>query len=227
MRPISFRHSGKKNEEDNEWMMTYADAITLILCFFVIIISISEPSQEKFEEAKQSMMSEFVPEDEEISTPFESMADDFYHIIEQNQLHMQMGVGKTDKGVMLELSSGAFFKPGSAEFKPEAIPILEEAVKAIVNFSFDYASYKIETEGHTDDAPIATNQFPSNWELSAARAASVVRFFEGKGIDADRLKAMGMGSAYPKVPNQDQFGAAIPENQELNRRVVVRIERKF
>lgn len=219
------KHTG--DDSDDDWMATYADAITLILCFFVIIISISEPSQEKFEEAKKAMMGEFVSEEEVISTPFETMAEDFFHIVEKNNLHLQMGVGRTERGVLLELSSGAFYQPGSAEFRPEALPILEEAVKSIVNFSFDYASYKVEVEGHTDSSPIHTEKFPSNWELAAARAARVVRFFADKGIEPNRLKAMGMGAAYPKVPNEDEFGAPIPENQELNRRVIIRIERKI
>ncbi len=220
-------YTPKKREEENEdWMATYADAITLLLCFFVILISIAEPSQARFEEVKKGMMSEFAGDLMSIEAPFSQMEAEFYQVMEQNDMEQFMGVGQTDKGIMLELSSGAFYKPGSAKFKPEAIPVLEGVVEAIVNFAFDYPEYKVEVEGHTDDDPIASAIFPSNWELSAGRATRVVRFFADKGVEGDRLKAMGMGDAYPKVPNRDEFGAAIPENQELNRRIVVRIERK-
>lgn len=219
----------KKHEEpeDEGWLLTYADAITQLMCFFLILLSVSEPVQSKFEDVKKGMQEEFSSkEDVLVSTPFNTMEDTLFTIVEKNNLHQHMAVGKTDKGVVLELSSGAFYQSGSAEFKPEAIPILEETVKAIVNFSMDFKEYKIEVEGHTDNVPIASAKFPSNWELAAARAARVVRFFQEKGVDPNRLKAMGMGDAYPKVPNEDNFGNPIPENQDMNRRIMVRIERK-
>ncbi|MGB1540070.1 MAG: OmpA/MotB family protein, partial [Rickettsiales bacterium] len=157
----------KTDEEDEDWMATYADAITLILCFFVILISVAEPSQAKFEDVKKGMMSEFSTNAESMESPFTLMEESFMEIIDSNNMEMTMAVGKTDRGILLELSSGAFYKPGSAEFKEEAIPVLEEVVEAIVSFSFDYPEYKVEVEGHTDDDPIHTAVFPSNWELSA------------------------------------------------------------
>lgn len=213
--------------EDEGWLITYADAITQMMCFFVLLLSISQPIQSKFEEAKKGMVEEFAPEEKEpVKTPFTGMQQQFFTIIEKYNKQLDMGVGQTDKGIFLEIGSGTFFTPGSAEFKPEALPLLEDIVKAIVNFSFDVADYSIQVEGHTDDSPISSVQFPSNWELSAARSSRVVRFLAEKGVDAYRLQAIGMGDTRPKVPNRDQFGAVIPENQEINRRVVVRIERR-
>ena len=219
----------KKHEEpeDEGWLMTYADAITQLMCFFLLLLSVSQPIQSKFEEAKKGMKEEFSgKEQENKKEPFIQMEENLTAIIDRNKMNMEMGVGKTDKGVQLELANAAFFKPGSAEFTPDAEAVLEEIVKAVVNFALDFSDYQIAVEGHTDDTQVSNATYPSNWELSAARASSVVRFFQDKGVDADRLIAIGMGSAYPKVPNVDEFKNVIPENQEANRRVVVKIERK-
>ena len=78
-------------------------------------------------------------------------------------------------------------------------------------------------EGHTDDNPISSPMFPSNWELSSARASSVIREFEKYGFDPSKLTAEGFGSSRPMVPNRDSKGNPLEENQELNRRVIVDI----
>ena len=79
----------------------------------------------------------------------------------------------------------------------------------------------IDVEVHTDDIPIKTPQFPSNWELSSSRAASVVKLFTERGIDPTVVRAIGHADAFPKKPNRDTEGVAIPENMSANRRVDV------
>jgi chemotaxis protein MotB len=86
-----------------------------------------------------------------------------------------------------------------------------------------YKYYNIEIEGHTDDDPISTAHYPSNWELSAGRAAGVVRYFISQGIDMERMKAIGYAETQPKLPNRDAEGNPIKENQSENRRVIMRI----
>ncbi|MBT5495044.1 MAG: OmpA family protein [Alphaproteobacteria bacterium] len=81
----------------------------------------------------------------------------------------------------------------------------------------------MDVEGHTDDVPIRTARFPSNWELSASRASSVVRYFIEQGIKPSRLKAAGYADTKPKLPNKDIFDEGIPENREKNRRVGLRL----
>ena len=85
--------------------------------------------------------------------------------------------------------------------------------------------YVVRIEGHTDDVPIATSQFPSNWELSAHRASAVVRFLISRGVEADRMIAVGMADTQPKVPHRDDAGNPIVENRDINRRIVIKIER--
>ena len=88
-----------------------------------------------------------------------------------------------------------------------------------------FRDYQITIEGHTDDAPISTAQFPSNWELSTARASAVVHYFLEQGIAAQKLRAAGYADTFPVAPNRDSAGKPIPENQARNRRVVIKLEK--
>lgn len=130
---------------------------------------------------------------------------------------------KGDRISTLEISSAAFFDSGSAAVSDAGKSILR---KVAVNLKSDISQgYRITVEGHTDDTPINTAQFPSNWELSTARAAAVVHFFLDQGIPAERLRAAGYADTFPKAPNRDANGNAIPENQAQNRRVVIKLEK--
>jgi chemotaxis protein MotB len=86
-----------------------------------------------------------------------------------------------------------------------------------------YEKYFINVEGHTDDIPIKTARFPSNWELSAARASSVVRYFISLSLNSSRLSASGYADTKPKLPNSDLTGNVLKQNQAANRRVVLRL----
>jgi chemotaxis protein MotB len=120
-------------------------------------------------------------------------------------------------------NSTAFFGSGSATLSNSGEVILQDVVTDLK--SEEFKDYLVTVEGHTDDAPIGTSEFPSNWELSTARAAAVVRFFLDRGIPARRLRAAGYADTFPLVSNRDANGKAIPENQARNRRVVIALEK--
>ena len=81
--------------------------------------------------------------------------------------------------------------------------------------------YRVKVEGHTDNIPIKSSCFPSNWELSASRASAVARFFIDTGVPADRLEVVGLADTRPEAPNEDLYGKPIQENQARNRRIVI------
>ena len=108
------------------------------------------------------------------------------------------------------------FASGSADFRESAAPILDE----IVNIIRAYSEYKVNIKGHTDDVPISTPQFPSNWELSAVRATTVLKYLISKGVNPFRLTATGYGELLPLVPNESS------ENRATNRRVEFVLEKK-
>ena len=87
-----------------------------------------------------------------------------------------------------------------------------------------YKRFQVVIEGHTDDVPFRSAEFPSNWELSAARAGAIVRYFIGKELVPSRFQAVGMAGVSPKYPNLNHFGEPIPENRIRNRRVVIHVE---
>lgn len=218
---MAFKRKQKQQSDGEEWLMTYADAITLLLCFFVIILNVAEPKMGSFERLREGFMSEF--SSETVSTPFSDIYDAFQSIVDANLAGHDISIEETERGIMLEFDSASIFAPGSATILPRAEPMLDD-ISLEIN-SFEYDGYVIEVEGHTDNIPISTPLFPSNWELSAGRSASVVRYFISKNMPAQRLRASGYADTFPKVPNTDSFDNPIPDNQAINRRVVIRLER--
>lgn len=123
-----------------------------------------------------------------------------------------VSVNKTPKGVVIDINASALFEQGEAALQRGAIRILTAVAKVL-----EPGTEGVEVEGHTDDIPIFTPQFPSNWELSAARASSVVRLFIEQGVAAERLRAVGLASYSPIGTNET------PEGRARNRRVTITI----
>jgi chemotaxis protein MotB len=124
----------------------------------------------------------------------------------------QMTVSQNNRGVTMDINASMLFKPGEAGLQTGAVGTLTDIAKILAEDEL-----AIEVEGHTDNLPIGTPQFPSNWELSSARASSVVRLFIEEGILAKRLKATGYADNLPIAPNETLEGRA------LNRRVTVTV----
>lgn len=221
----------------DSWLISYADLITLLLCFFVIIVSMSKPQEERIKTATETIRKEFgqkgeVPkvayltgDDILILRPNAPIVGDIEKVITSSpELKAVANVTETEDGkVVIELKSSYFYESGSAEFKGEGKQILTELAERLSKP--EYESFKISVEGHTDDAPIKTDRYPSNWELSTARATNVVRFLIDKGFSPQRLKASGYADSLPKLPNRDASGKAILENQAQNRRIILTLER--
>lgn len=207
-----------QEEESEDWLTTYADAITLLMAFFVMLVSFSKIDIAIFEKVAAGIAQEIGGSD--IETPVERLKVDIQDIVYGMDADEVVKISTDDKGVVIEMDSSAFYKPGTADIREEAIPLLERTFKALMAPSYRY--FMVEVDGHTDDDPISTPKFPSNWELSAGRAAAVVRFFESQGMTSTRLKAVGYAATQPKVPNRDAEGNPIPENMAENRRVVLR-----
>lgn len=228
----------------DDWLMTYADMITLLLCFFAIFLSVSVPKKEIFKEARQKVLEQFSEEihplrgqqdrQEEggnydalpsILDRFERESNVSERAVNGNDPNHRSKKNKPDgdRIVTMDMPSAAFFKSGSAILSDEGKALLREIL--VTKIKDHLQEYQITIEGHTDDVPINTVQFPSNWELSTARAASVVRYFIELGVDPQRLRASGYADTFPKAPNRDESGEAIPENQAQNRRVLIKLEK--
>lgn len=209
----------KVEEESEDWLTTYADAITLLMAFFVMLLTFAEFDIPAYEELSSALASSLGNRDEQ--TTSESLKIDVQTMVYESQADQAVTVDKDDRGVVIELQASAFFLPGSADLSPAAIPVLQKLAETLR--SPRYELYNVAVEGHTDNVPISTPQFPSNWELSGDRAAAVVRLFTDNEVDRRRLDAAGLADTRPKKPNVDLNGTPIPDNQAANRRVVLRL----
>jgi chemotaxis protein MotB len=204
---------------DGGWITTYADMITLLMCFFVIMYSASEPSQSKWEQLKGGIESDVM------NVKNQTPLADLYNELEAkyddpNDDNPDLTIDFNTHGIVISLGSASLFESGGATLKSDGrrvIKILSKELRKRLN-KYELV---IDVEGHTDDIPIRTSQFPSNWELSSSRAASVVKLFTERGIDPTVVRAIGHADAFPKKPNRDADGAAIPDNMAVNRRVDV------
>lgn len=206
-------------EEAEDWLTTYADAITLLMAFFVMLVSFSKIDIPTFEKVAAGIKNELGKRDTQ--SPISLLKIDVQDTVYQQQADQAVNVESTDKGISIELLSSAFYKPGSAEIREQAIPVLTKIFESLNGEK--YQLYFTDVEGHTDDIPIHTDRYPSNWELSTARATTVVRFFIDKGMIPERLKATGYADTRPKAPHRDEAGKPIPANQAANRRVSIEV----
>ncbi|MEQ1705218.1 MAG: OmpA family protein [Rickettsiales bacterium] len=208
-------------ENVDSWLMSYADLITLLMCFFIIFVSVSEPRKERISMLSSGMGGKFGTVD--LVTPFDGVIRTLQGVVENNKSFNDITIENNDKEIAMEMSSTTFFKPFTAELAPEKLPLLNEIIASLR--SIDFIDYRISIEGHTSDSEPQSGLYATNWELSSARAARIVRVFIENGIRPKDIKAVGFAGAYPKVPNLDMNGNAIAANREKNERVLVKLER--
>ena len=208
-----------EEQPDESWMATFADMVTLLMAFFVMLLNFWKIDIPMFNGVAAGIANEIGMGADEVN-PVAMLQQAFEDVVAEMQADEVVDVETdSDGNIVIELASGAFYKSGSAEFRPQAIPVLQKVGELLGAPRF--MAYQVEIAVHTDDDPISTPQFPSNWELSTARATSIVRYFISQGLDYRRFKAAGFAHTRPKFPNRDKDGNPIPENQLENRRIVL------
>lgn len=210
----------KKPEEREDWLLSYADMITLLLAFFVLLLSISKFDATKAEKVTGGLSKGIGGHD--VVRPIDTLKAEAQQQAKALKLDDgQVTVSTDDRGLVLELDGGTFFDANSAELKQQFIPALTKMGQMLD--SSKYADFQVELDGHTDDTPVATQAYPSNWELSAARASAVARLFIKQGMLPTRIEVVGFGDTRPKVANRDAQGHPLPANQAINRRVTIHV----
>jgi chemotaxis protein MotB len=233
----------KKYVEDNEnherWLISYADFITLLFAFFVVMYAISVVNEGKYRVFSDSLGDAFGRKEKaapgsaaiEPLIPLDNIAARRkLEAIRREQSRLgllakrldtalsplvragKVSVTQTGRGVTVDINASALFAPGEATVTADA----RQPLHAIAQLLAD-DPHNVQVEGHTDSAPISNSVFPSNWELSAARASSVVRLFIDSGMPAARLTALGHAANVPIALNDT------PEGRARNRRVAVTI----
>ena len=211
------------------YMGTYGDMVTLLFALFVILFALSNLDPIKFEQASKALKGAFgIMESQESPVKmkaiqitdiemqrrmnqYESMLD-MEQVIKELDMVDKITVQQTEKGAVIRFSNEVLFAKGSAVLRPEGLDILKSVGLKLM----EKKPKTIEVEGHTDSTPIRSARFPSNWELSSARATSVVKFFiSNVKFDPAILQATGHGEFKPIAPNTTR------SNMAKNRRVEI------
>lgn len=202
------------------WMITYADMVTLLLCMFVLLFAMTSLSEAKFKKAVSSVSRALGVQVEEVGEA-EEMAWDLPQLVEVERAlreylssqGISADVLREERGLAVRFVDSALFERGSAEVTPEG----ERAMAKLAGFLAGIPNH-VRVEGHTCDLPIYTERYRSNWELSTARATSVLHLLS-KNVPPERLSAAGYGEYRPVAPNDSEA------NRTKNRRVDVVILR--
>ncbi len=229
------RRSRSKGGPQEDWITTYADAITLLMAFFVMMFSMSELKQDRFAEFQSAIdaalgnkKAEGLPtpkhaqQESEEKQAFHGMADNAEGRLHQLAQRGEISLAKDRKGVYVDVFTDHFYEPGGFTIRPRMKEVLDEIV-AELRPQYD-TDYTVKIVGHTDDAPIHTPVMDSNWDLSATRAARITRYMIESGIDSKRLEVVGKAHTEPIVPHRNPDGTPNEENRSKNRRIEIRIE---
>ncbi len=216
-------------ENTDGWVTTYADLATLLMTFFILYYSLGQMDIEKIrdvvedggppEKLQSLIKAQNNPKSLEMAMGLipNQIERDIQNLSKQlkNQVEIESPPGQ-DK-IIMKLPGETLFSSGSADLD---LKKSRETLDEIVKVAKKYSGYKIQIKGHTDDIPIDSDKFPTNWELSAARAAAVLRFFLDKNISADRVSASGYADTFPLADNETAPG------RKINRRVEIVLEKK-
>jgi chemotaxis protein MotB len=207
----------KAEEGEGPWLVSYADLMTLLMGFFALMLSFSKFDDDKAEEMRRHSVELFGGE---YKAPFEELKNQIQTVIQAKGLSDQVTVEANPRGIGITFRGTVFFDVGSVSPRSEAKTLLNDLMPLIRK---EAPGFYILVEGHTDDTPISKEVVASNWELSALRASSIVRLFEGSEFDRSRLMAVGWSDTRPVAQNRTEQGVPISANQSANRRVVIHI----
>lgn len=202
------------HDGQSRWMIPYADLLTLLLGLFLTIAVLPGPLH------KESQPTNQVPIRVSRASSSQNLSSDSKPVGARLEKRLReamrlpgMSIRQQDQGIVLSLKESVLFKPGEAELSAAAHRTLDMLADRLVGI-LGASSGPIRIEGHTDDTPIATSRYPSNWELSTARATNIVRYLvESRHFPPDRLSAAGYGEFRPLEDNSSI------EGKRKNRRV--------
>jgi len=215
------KHVHHEEEGGEAWLLPYSDLMTLLLAVFIVLFAVSQIDAEKAQQMSDQFSGQMMTESYTTSkmseqektqgeTPeselekMEALKADLDSKIENEHLDSSVSTGIDKRGLVISLSNAIFFEPGSAEIKKEN----EETLLEIADMVKVMDNY-IRIEGHTDNVPMNSSLYPSNWDLSAARASNVVRLFiQNASVSPEKLIAVGYGEYRPVSDNGTEEGRA-------------------
>lgn len=235
------------DENPNSWIVTFADMMTLILVFFILLYTLADYHDKAYRahiasvqiidgDGSQVSVIDYAtrqgrspeplkavedllglnPSPDVIQVPKPKVFTDMASMIEYTDLAESVELEEKADQINLSIDGRFLFESGQSQLKDSARIIFNN----LAQIFRENPDFRIAIRGHTDDLPIETQQFPSNWELSAVRATTVLRYFIQQGIDPERMTATGYADFLPIMPNNT------PENRARNRRVEFVLEKE-
>ena len=188
--------------EEDGWLLVYLDVMTLLVVMFVVMLTFAGEGQDEH----KPQAAETPTEDPAPTTQSSGMAQKW----KPGELGEDIEVSAQGESVRFRISSEILFESGRAQLSMRGLDALDRLIPAL-----ESNEHEIRVAGHTDDVPIRTARFPSNWELSSARAGKVVRYLESQGIPPDRMVALGYAHTQPRGSNETLEGRARNRRVEL------------
>jgi chemotaxis protein MotB len=214
------KHSEGGHDESN-WLVSYADMMTLLCAFFIMMFSLSSLNKSEFEKVRKEVVEQLGGIYEQ---PNKKLHRAISQVLEDSELQKNVTVSSDPYGVTISFQTHVFFEPMTALLDPQGRKLVHRLMDRILSDDMEeYSKYRIMVEGHTDSQPLVSGEFPSNWELSSARAASVLRLFVDRGFNPDRMMAIGFADSRPARPDRTPAGEWDEQGLEANRRVLIRL----
>ena len=176
----------RDDSSDDSWMLSYSDMMTLLFAFFALLLALSDVNPVKMQIISEAMNKAIGGANKQPRVSLAQIQSDLEEIVQEESLQDFVNVSQDLHGVALSLVGSSFFQSGSTELLDSSLPFLSKIAGQI-----EKVPYQIAIEGHTDNVPMHSERFPSNWELSSARASTVVRYFVNSGVSSEQLRAIG------------------------------------
>ncbi len=235
-----------QDDDEQGWLTSYADLMTLIACFFILMMAFANYDPPGFQQkteviaqhfkekakkitfdtkqkkSKEQQEKEKEKEKEKKKSEASGEMVDLKQMLEsKTEIKKMTKVDIKNKQLILNFNGNILFEPGQVSVKDMNIALVDAMIALVRDKN---PNYRIIIEGHTDDTPVAKGSpYGSNWALSGARASSIAERFEVYGFSPKNIKVLGLGSSMPIKPNRDSSGKIITENLKLNRRVVIKV----
>ena len=218
------KHQQHEEEGGEAWLLPYSDLMTLLLAVFIVLFAVSQVDQAKAKEMSEAFTEEMMTQSYIISQlneqetvqsenpessvseqqQMEKLKAEIDAKLQSENLSIAVTTIIDKRGLVISLSNAIFFDPGSAQIKQDN----ENTLLDIANM-FTVMENFIRIEGHTDNVPMNSAEYPSNWDLSTARAANVVRLITSKSnLSPEKLIAVGYGEYRPIADNATEEGRA-------------------